>query len=364
MKRPTYGPSLYYATDKNIFDALNEHKVDLPTIIELFEYRNIVVSKKTDRVDLAKYFSRLTHDYHDNQRISARLGVASRRERITSMAVNGVAGIEDVTGAIEQLKVDIESTGDVITVTRDGENLSVNVHYTKIDYKRNEFNQLQVRDGTIDFVRSGDRYIVRNTQNDYVNTLRDMVLQRVEKNTGKDVSKDEISLFDVLSYKQRSKFFLDLMNGLPSYSRRDVTEVYTFKAKPDPDGDDADDDIDTHVERVALRGNGVTRSEILNGLLDEKQYYICRVGWATAEVKGVGNVYDIEAMFADPKDCTGFSFLLRGVYPMENGKLSSRKRSPVRAEIERISSVVEDRARELMEELRKDIPNSSEGGDA
>lgn len=363
MKKPTYGPSLYYATDKNIFDALNEHKVDLPTIIELFEYRNIVVSKKTDRVDLAKYFSRLTHDYHDNQRIAARLGVASRRERITSMAVNGIAEIENVTNAIEQIKAEIESVGDVLTVTRTGENLSVNLHYTMIDYRRNEFNQLQVRDGTIDFVKSGDRYIIRNTQNDYVNTIRDRVLQRVEKNTGQDVAKDEISLFDVPSHKQRTKFFLDLMNSLPDYSRRDVTDVYTFKAKPDPDDGD-DDDIDTHVERVALRGNGVTRSEILNGLLDEKQYYICRVGWATAELTGIGNVYDIEAMFADPKDCTGFSFLLRGVYPMEDGKVSSRKRTPSRAEVERISSVVEDKARELMEGFRKEISNASQGEEA
>ncbi|GGA16423.1 hypothetical protein [Dyella nitratireducens] len=360
MKKPAYGPSLYYATDKNIFDALNEHKVDLPTIIELFEHRNIVVSKKTDRVDLARYFSRLTHDYHDNQSIAARLGVASRRERITSMAVNGIAGIDDITKAIEQMKAEMESVGDVVTVTRAGENLSVNIHYTKVDYKRNEFNQLQVRDGTVDFVRSGDRYIVRNTQNDYVNAIRDMVLERVEKNTGQGVSKDEISLFDVPFHKQRTKFFLELMNSLPDYSRRDVTDVYTFKPKPDPD-DEAEDDIDTHVERVALRGNGVTRSEILNGLLDDRQYYICRVGWATAELKGIGNVYDIEAMFAEPKDCTGFSFLLRGVYPMEDGKVSSRKRTPLRAEVERISSVVEDKARELMEGFRKEISKQTEG---
>lgn len=363
MKKPTYGPSIYYATDKNIFDALNEHRVDLPTITGLFADRNIVVSKKTDRVSLAKYFSRLTHDYQDNQRIAARLGVASRRERITSMAVDGIATIEDVTSSIDQIKEDMESIGDVISITRTGENISVNIHYTTIDYKRNEFNQLQVRDGVIDFVKSKEKYIVRNTHNDYVNMVRDRILMAVGKNTGQDISKDEISLFDIPSYKKRSKFFLDLMNHISGYSRRDVTDVYTFKAKPDPD-DEVEDDIETHVERVVLRGNGVSRSEILSGLLEDKQYYICRVGWTTADLRGAGNEYDIEAMFADPKNCTGFSFLLRGVYPLEDGKVSSRKRAPLRYEIERISSVVEDKARELMEELRNESLQSADSDES
>jgi hypothetical protein len=156
------------------------------------------------------------------------------------------------------------------------------------------------------------------------------------------------------------------MNKLPGFSRRDVTDVYAFKAKPDPEEDEEGEalDIDTHVERVVLRGNGVTRSEILNGLLEDKQYYICRVGWAAAELSGVGHVYDIEATFADPRDCTGFSFLLRGVYPMENGKVSTRKRTPYRYEVERISSVVEDMGRQLMDELRAEDTSVSGGNPA
>ena len=75
MKKRIRGSSFYYATDKNIFDALNEHKVDTPNVVHLFQRRNIVVSKKTVREDLAKYFSRLTHDYYDHKDIAARLGI-------------------------------------------------------------------------------------------------------------------------------------------------------------------------------------------------------------------------------------------------------------------------------------------------
>src|ERR1700722_4374569 len=90
MKNRYHGPSLYFASDKNIFDALNQHKVDSRTVIKLFDDRNIIVSKKTPRETLALYFARLSHDFEDNQLIAARLGVAPRRERITSVKVMGI----------------------------------------------------------------------------------------------------------------------------------------------------------------------------------------------------------------------------------------------------------------------------------
>jgi hypothetical protein len=69
---------------------------------------------------------------------------------------------------------------------------------------------------------------------------------------------------------------------------------------------------------------------LLNELLDKDDYYIVKVGWKMKEIFGAGNVYDIEATFSDPKDCTGFSFILNGVYPFEDGKLSARRRAPIK----------------------------------
>jgi hypothetical protein len=365
MKKRVHGPSLYYATDKNIFDALNQHKVDTPTVMKLFQRRNIVVGKKTPREDLAKYFARLTHDYYDHKDIAARLGVAPRRERTTSMDVTGAGEIEELQVAVEQLKQDLEAAGDVVQVTREGNSLTMHVQYSTVDYKRNEFAQVQVRDGTVVFVKSPEGYIVRNTQNDYLNDVRETLLGKIEKAAHAPLTKVVVSLFDVPSPKLRSKFFHELVNNLPGYVRRDVTEVYIYKAKPAHDDDDSDDpasyDPDTHVERVFLRGNGVTRSELLNELLDEEDNFITKIGWTAAETMGTGNVYDIEAVFADPKDCTGFSFILSGVFPVEEGKVSSRRRSPYKSEIDAISRVIESKSRELVAKLREEFAKLSAG---
>lgn len=368
MKKRVHGPSLYYASDKNVFDALNQHKVDTPTVVRLFQRRNIVVSKKTPREDLAKYFSTLTHDYYDHKEIAARLGVVARRERTTSMDVSGMSDTDELQGVVEQLKKEMEASGDIVQVTREGNDLSIRVQYSEIDYKRSEFSQVQVRDGSIEFVQSPTGYVVRNTQNDYLNGVRETLLAKVEKSASTPLTKVVVALFDIPSAKLRSRFFHELASSLPGFVRRDVTDVYVFKAKPDLDGaggeesDDADGS-ETYVERVFLRGSGVSRSEILNELLDEDDYYIIKMGWTATELMGAGNAYDIEAGFSDPKDCTGFSFILSGVFPLEDGTISTRRRPPYKHEIDAFSRVIESKARDLAATLRAEFMAADTGSE-
>lgn len=359
-KKRTHGPSLYYASDKNIFDALNQHKVDISTIMELFLRRNIIVSKKMPREDLARYFARQIHDSQDHKDIASRLGVAPRRERITSMDVKGTAALEHLQVAVEQLKQELEKAGEVVQVSRDGDKLTVSVQYSTMDYKVSEFAQRQVRDGNVEFIKTDDGYIVRNTQNEYVNDVRDTLIAKLEQASRTNLDKITVSLFDVPSARLRSKFFHELAVNLPGYQQSDVTAVYIFKAKPDAmeKDEDADvaekDDTETHVERVFMRGQGVTRSEILNELLNKDDYYITKISWGAREIAGAGHDYDIEATFADPKDCTGFSFILSGVYPCEDGKVAARRRLPLKNEIDDISRVIETKARELVTQIREE----------
>lgn len=368
MNKRQYGPSLYYASDKNVFDALNQHKVDSKTIMELFERRNIIVSKKTSRENLAAYFARQIHDYQDHKDIAARLGIAPRRERITSMEVNGKVDKNHLQGAVDQLKEELEKSGEVVQVTRDGNKVSIMVQYSTIDYRVNEFAQRQERDGTIELIKTKDGYTVRNTHNEYLDNVTELLISKLEKESDTKLAKVTISLFDVPPARLRSKFFHELAFKLPGYQQSDVTAVYVYKAKPETiTSDDDDEDVEavdgeTHVERVHLRGQGVTRSEILNELLDKDDYYITKIAWGAREIAGAGHDYDIEASFTNPKECTGFSFILNGVYPHEDGKLSSRRRPPLKHEIDEISLVVENKARELMTQLREELTATSEGG--
>ena len=374
MKKRIHGPSLYYASDKNVFDALNQHKVDTPTIMKLFERRNIIASKKTPREDLAAYFSRQIHDFRDHKDIARRLGIVARRERITSMELNGAVTKDHADVAVKQFKEALEKTGEVVQIHKDDGKISLTVQYSTIDYRVSEFAQRQERDGTIELLKTTKGYTIRNTHNEFVNDATQLLIKKLETASEAGLEKVTVSLFGIPSARLRSKFFHELASTLPGYSRSDVTSVYVYKAKPDDfaeiDADEEEDgeesaESETHVERVSLRGNGITRSEILNNLLDKDDYYITKIAWGAREIAGTGHDYDIEAMFANPKDCTGFSFILSGVYPFEDGQLATRRRAPLKHEIEAISAVVEARARQLAEEIEAEFQKDLGGeGDA
>lgn len=355
MKRPKHGPSLYFASDKNIFDALNQHKVDAKTVVSLFERRNIIASSETSREELSTYFSQLQHDYYDHQDISSKLGIIPRRERIATMQISGAIDKDSLKTATSLIKKELEEYGDVVHTSEMDGTLTLSIQYSFVDYKRSEFTQVQVRDGLIEFVKSDDGYIVRCSQNEYISEIRDNILLSIEESNQVELSKHVISLFDVPSPRLRSKFFHELAFNLDGYKKIDVTDVHVFKPKPVSDDDDDDDKsggVDVHIERVLLKGNEVTRSQLLNDLLDQEDYYIVKIRWTSQEELKRGYIYDIEAVFDDPKDCSSFSFILKGVFERDNGVLASRKRAPNKSEIEDISKVIESKARTLITSLR------------
>lgn len=129
------GASLYYASDKNLYDALNQSKVDNSTLQTLFIRRNIVCSKLTKREDLAEFFSRLTHDLLDHRDLSDKLGIVPRRERITAVDLAGAAPRKDaLQRAIEEVHSLLTSRGDVVQTHTEGTTIRVGVRYSVIDY--------------------------------------------------------------------------------------------------------------------------------------------------------------------------------------------------------------------------------------
>jgi len=353
MMKRRHGPSIYYVTDKNIFDALNQHKVDSSTVAALFIKRNIIVGKKTLRSDLAEYFSALPHDYYDHQAIAECLGVATRRERLTSVDIVGLIDDESLRIAIDQFKSDAEGAGDTVRISRKGSTVALEIEYSTVDYGKSEFAQVRTRDGTVEFVKVAAGYVVRSTKNPHVDALRDSLLGKLDKILEAPIQRVSVDLSAHPDSRVRSKFFYDLATAMPGFSLRDVTGVYVYKPKPGPSpfdlGDDDDDDgQDDHVERVHLRGNGVSRSEFLKELIESNDYYITHIAWRSREILGKGYEYDMEALFADPERCAGFSYLVAGVYHVELGKPAAKRRVPSREESAEVSRVIENRARELV----------------
>lgn len=349
------GVPLYYASDKNVYDALNQAKVDNSTLQTLFIRRNIVCSKLTKREDLAEFFSRLTHDLLDHKDLSDKLGVVPRRERITAVDLHGSPPRRDsLQRAVEAIRSLLTSRGDVVQTHTEGTTIRVTVRYSVIDYKRSEFSQVQDRNGFVEIIPEKDKTVIRSTKSEYMDSIREEVIKNIESETDHALERKEITLFHHPSPASRSQFFYNLISGLQNYTRRDVTDVFVYKPRPQrlltTDEDDAEEE--PHIERILLRGVGVSQTDLLRDLTSEKSYYIAKVGWIAVAHMGTGSAYELEATFSDPKDCTGFSYILRGVYDLaEDGKLSKFRRAPSPTEIDSMAKIIENKARELLRDL-------------
>lgn len=371
------GPRLYYASDKNIFDALTNRKVTNSTLSKLFLSRNTIIStsSKVDREQLAKYFSRLTHDYFDHKSIAENLGSISRRENIASTEIHEKFEFEQLKLVIEDIKQELENDGDVVRLVLDNDgNISVNIQYTEFDYKRAEFSQMRTRDGEINFIKQDDIYVIRNTQNSYIGNVRESILNKLSQKIEQEVETIDISLFDIRDPQERSKFFYELISddNDKDFTRTDVSKAYVYKAIPDENlevdegeigGDFSDGDL-AHIESVSLRGKGVTQTDILDDLLNSKAFHIFKINWTFLEIIKTGSAYEVEAMFGNPRDCVDFSFILKAVYGRDkDGKLSNRRRAPTASETDRISYIIENKARKAMTEIRERYFNGTCGDD-
>jgi len=351
--RHRFGPSLYFASDKVIFDALHHSQVTTELIRELFFERGVIVSSKTPKRMLAEYFSRLPSDYFDHQSIAEKLGKIASRERITYSELSGNLTQAQVLKAFAAVKAKLEADGDAVIIEVHAGRIAARIDYEVVDYTEMEFRQVQPRDGVIEFISDGaGKYVVRSTQNKFVDIALDYVVKELSIDPAATPKRTTISLEDVPSFMARTKFFDDLIKGIEGYPVVTVTDAFCYK--PKGGSDDAEDQPQKDLEdqpnviKVSLKGTDVINSP-LAGVLFKAEYYIVKVVWRVKSNKSVdADIVELEAQFSEPATCTGFSYQVRTVLMTEDGALTGKKRPPKSGERDELLRLLESAAKKAM----------------
>lgn len=350
MKKP-FGPSLYFASDKVIFDAMNHSQVTTDAIRELLAERGIIVSPKTAKYELAQYFSRLTADYFDHQNIAIKLGKTARRERITYAEISESLSQSEIIDAVSSVKGALEAQGNAVAIEVKGARILVTLQYDFIDYTEVEFRQVQARDGVIEFLQDlTGKYVVRSTQNSEIDIAVDQVFIAINAHREIPVKQNRISLEGVADPVQRCKFFESLVQGIEQHSFVTVTEAFCYKPKATAslaEDDDEPKDLEDqpNVVRVTLKGTGVTKSFVIDDLY-AKGYYIVKAVWRVKPTKSLdADVFELEAQFGEPITCTNFSYQARSAIIFEDGKLTDKKRTPKSEEQDALFRLIEAAAK-------------------
>jgi hypothetical protein len=353
-----FGPSLYFASDKVIFDAINHTQVNNDLIRELLFERGIITSPKTTKYELAQYFSRLTADYFNHLEIGNKLGKVSRRERITYAEINEVVTKQEIINGVKSVKASLEALGNRVTLDVNGDRIFARLDYEHIDYTEVEFRQVQPRDAIIEFLKGeGGYYVVRSTQNSFTDIAVDQVFAAINLARENPIKQNRIGLEGYADPVVRTNFFNKLINGIESHNFVTVTEAFCYKPKKkfsisdDDDNDDNELEDQPNVVRVSLKGTGVTKSFLIDELYD-KGYYIVKVVWRVKPIKSMdADLFELEAQFGEPVNCTEFSYQARSALVFEDGKLTDKKRIPKADEQDNLFRLIEASAKSAMKTL-------------
>jgi hypothetical protein len=312
--------SIFYASDKALFDVLNQHKITNLALRQMFFSRGIVVSKDAGREELAKYFSRLTHDYIDHVAISKVFESSTRREKTTAVTIDGGVDLQVIEDVVHKLCGDISSYDDIAEMNTVKDGVEIRLKYKQIDYNKNEFRQVVDRVGSIVIEKCDEGWSIRNNLNDYVEDIKNQIIDGIENSIGEDLYVEEISLEHVEDNVIRTKFFTTLIESIDGFYLEDVTDAYAFHLKSVSDSDSSDDedneeDVSTgiHIKKASLKGEGVLKSDELRSLYS-RGFYINKIVWKVSDGTYGSDLYELEAQFADPEKCNKFSYLVKGLY--------------------------------------------------
>lgn len=346
-----YG-NLLYASDKAIRDALLKRKFTNADLKLLFISRGILVSNKTERKDLAEYFSRLNHDYYDHKKIASVLGIVSRKEKTSITNVNDRFDDDSLERAIHMVCDEQQKVGNFAEVKSTAKGFDLRINYIQIDYSKSEFSQIIHKDAVISIESESKGLTIRWPLNDYIGDVKEKLLDSLSQvqNNGKDLDIEELELSNIHSAELRTKFFIQLINSLDGYRLTDVTDVFVYHPK-ESRGDD-EDDLGVHISKASLKGEGVLNSDELNSLY-KRGFYIWKIFWtAKADAHG-SDLFEFEAQFSNAEQCKTFSYMIRGVYKYKSGgKHNKGKNSVSMFEEAKLSKLIEHAAKSSLDEIR------------
>jgi hypothetical protein len=381
--RNKIGPSIYYATDKNVYDALQNKRIRVKDIKNYLLDRGIIVSPEDERDALTFYFSSLPFGYHDYINLAQKLENLSKKEKITSSTVNCDATLDVLAEIASSYKEDKKEAGDKCSISKSGDSVVLEVRYTELDFSKTEMTQRSARVARIELsIESGFVLIRRPATAKAVKICNELTKTLAEKK-GKNLSQEKISLFAFTEPEPRSYFFEQLSEYISGYRICNVTGVdvhrrrETDEAEDDPDeqehesdieDDDSEHDLDeasglsksnlaSYIEKAALKGESVLSSSEFNQL-HSSGFYIYYLVWQVIPQSGVGDKIEFEARFGDPVKCEDFMYSVRGIYNYRSNRHNLSHRPPTSEERQKYISLLEKSARNAYASVIKNYGNS------
>jgi hypothetical protein len=336
---------LYTATDNEIHDLLISQKQQFTTgvLLELGRSRNIFYSREEERDDLIKRLSVLTYGFNQVTELQKFNDLGSRSESSTTIRLKGEFTDTDVRAIVDEYRNQVAATGDmqIITGSPGKGKVSVDVKYTETDFSKTRLRQRRKREANIDIEINSDGLTVTLPVNSTAIAVSNGIKQRFEGKANAPLPVERVDFSLLTSSTARTRFFTDLIGGLPKFELVNVTSVRVkapnapsleseesdleddahsqdSDAQPPAGSAEASDELRALVREVALKGSSVLLSSQYKDLR-EGGFYIVSVRWRSKQLESPYHLFDFTAGIDEPELGQGFKFAVRGTLIRRGG---------------------------------------------
>lgn len=357
----------YYATDKEIFDALMsaKKKIGEKVLLELAKDRGIFFSAKDSREDLISSISLFPHDYHDLNTLLEQREQSGRQEKVTAVTLPEVLKIEEIREVLKDYAEESPADERVTHHAKGSDKFVANIKYSEFDYGKTRLVQRIPKEAGIEFHIEGDKTVVRMPANDRIKGVFGKLKDKLDAKRKMEIPTIRIEIGEFQSPVLRTEFFTSLISKLKGLSLQNVTSVRVERLKQEAEAEEAELDIEDDqnmeaakqealamVKNVALRGETLLASEEYQSLT-AKGFFITSLIWRSKQLKHPYSMIEFEAAFEEPALGKGFKYSVRGAYKVVNKEYTKTIRPIDEKDKEKYLNLIEDTAANTIDQLRK-----------
>lgn len=321
--------SIFYASDRDIFDLVMSSKKKLPEhlLAELLREHNIIISVEDGRLDIANYMSSLTHDHFMLQLLLDQTERGQRAEKSASVVVETNLTSDELMDSIQKLRTAREQTYNEVYTPRIYSNTltKIPVHYDEMDYGKTRLMQRREKQAEIQVEVQGGKVVIRGPASEKGGEIIRDFVKAIEESKNSVFTQRKIELSGVTNPESRSKFFLNLIDNMEGHVTLDVTTIKVDKdilQASDDDEDEVKEEIIGQVKHALLNGDGLVHSPEFKRFT-KSGFYISKIEWVSMNASGTGPKILFEASLENPAEGTGFKYTAKGYYKQkESGDFS------------------------------------------
>ena len=372
---------VFYFDDKDVFDVLMSEKrrVSQDSLVRFLRRKGIIVSRTADRKSLCEYVATWFRYYQDLESLSlceqrTRESARFATEEILPVPDNKDISSDKVQSAVQSLQSVISGQGQTLVMeSTDGEG-TMNLIWTRdvIDFSRTPLRQRVRRTDQIQIRRMGYGTVVLRTPVDEgCEPLREAFAKSLENTTNYKLKRSQIRIRENASPEERIHFFLNVMNGMPSFRPKTVTLLNLVSN--DAESDDEGRDIEAE-EQAKVDFQGLLQAKLKGGKLLETPEYadLKDRGFSPSEVRWWAEKNDGKALvlfwfgFSNAKEGTGFFCNVVSIrhWSAETGEIVKTGVKPNGVERNQCLSELEDSVRRVCVQQNKVTVNDFKNTDS